>query len=67
VDVKPDGSTKPVDVKISANPSTVSGTVSGVPKDAAVTVTVGGKSTTVRADGSFSIGGVPAGEQTVEV
>ena len=65
--MKPDGSTKPVDVKISANPSTVSGTVSGVPKDAAVTVTVGGKSTTVRADGSFSIGGVPAGEQTVEV
>ena len=67
VDVKPDGSTKPVDVKISANPSTVNGRIEGVPEGANVTVTIGGKSTTVGADRSFSIDDVPAGEQQVVV
>ncbi len=67
VDVKPDGSTKPVDVKISANPSTVNSRIEGVPEGANVTVTIGGKSTTVGADGSYTIDDVPAGEQDVVV
>ena len=69
VDVKPDGSTPPVDVNLAPNPSSVSGRITddkgaGV---GGVTVTIGGKSATTNPNGTYTIDEVPAGVQDVEV
>ncbi|WP_269508981.1 carboxypeptidase-like regulatory domain-containing protein, partial [Corynebacterium faecium] len=60
VTVSPEG-TPSVDVTVSPNPSSVSGKIEGLPKDKSVTVTIGDKSTTVDANGEYTIEGVPAG------
>ena len=69
VDVKPDGSTPPVDVNLAPNPSSVSGRITddkgaGV---GGVTVTIGGKSATTNPNGTYTTDEVPAGVQDVEV
>ena len=67
VDVRPDGSTSPVNVTLVAQPSSVSGRVNGLPAGASVTVIIGGKTATVNSDGSFVVVDVPAGVQPVVV
>ncbi|MBC3178286.1 Rib/alpha-like domain-containing protein [Corynebacterium lujinxingii] len=65
VTVKKNQNTQLMDV--SPNPSTVSGKIDGLPEGKSVTVTIGGQSATVDANGEYTIENVPAGEQTVEV
>lgn len=67
VEVEPDGSTSPVEVVLSPNPSSVSGRVNGLPTGAAVTVTIGGRPAAVNPDGSFVAVDVPAGVQPVKI
>ncbi|MCG7288585.1 MULTISPECIES: carboxypeptidase regulatory-like domain-containing protein [unclassified Corynebacterium] len=69
VEVKPDGSTDSVDVKLTLNDSAVSGQITDADGNGVggVTVTIGGKSATTNPDGSYTVEDVPAGNQPVVV
>ncbi|MCG7272950.1 carboxypeptidase-like regulatory domain-containing protein, partial [Corynebacterium afermentans] len=62
VEVKPDGSTDSVDVKLIPNDSPVSGRITDADGNGVggVTVTIGGKSATTNPDGSYTVEDVPA-------
>ena len=69
VEVKPDGSTDSVDVKLTPNDSAVSGRITDDKGNGVggVKVTIGGKSATTDSDGFYTVEDVPAGEQPVVV